>query len=203
MEFDHPSVFERRWDRKEITLLACLVVLPNLLGLLNIDTGLGFKIHVFQLGIVIAALFYGMSGGLLAGTFGSIYSAIIINNPYIIIGNAILGLAAGYLIARGHHTVLAVWIGSETVRESKSLVILFFYSFPSEFLVGLVPHEPILLYYGKYFPPLIVALVSVAGTVLAEMFNYSVFSYFTDTEHYRRFRGKNRRCDRACGRAPQ
>ncbi len=86
--------------------------------------------------------------------------------------------------------ILGVWIGAETVRESKSLVILFFYSFPSEFLVGLVPHEPILLYYGKYFPPLIVALVSVAGTVLAEMFNYSVFSYFTDTEHYRRFRGK-------------
>ncbi len=85
-------------------------------------------------------------------------------------------------------TILGVWLGSETVRASRSLLVLFFYSFPSEFLVGLVPHEPILLWYGEFFPPWIVALVSVAGTVPAEMINYSVFSFFTDTKQYRRLR---------------
>jgi membrane protein YqaA with SNARE-associated domain len=74
--------------------------------------------------------------------------------------------------------LLAVWIFSEAVRESTSLWVLFFYSFPSEFLVGLVPHEPVLIYYGGYHPAWIVALVSVVSTVLAEGLNYSLFGLF-------------------------
>ena len=111
MQFDNPFKFDRKLDRKEISILVFLVVLPNVLGMLNFDTGLGFKLHVFQLGIILAALFYGWYGGLLAGIFGSIYSAVIINNPYIIIGNAIMGLIAGYLIHKGYNTIIAVWIG--------------------------------------------------------------------------------------------
>jgi len=75
-------------------------------------------------------------------------------------------------------SLLLVWILSEEVRNSTSLVVLFFYSFPSEFLVGLVPHEPILVYYGEYHPAWIVALVAVVSTVMAEGLNYSFFSLF-------------------------
>ena len=110
MQFNNPFEFDRRLDRKEISILVFLVFLPNVLGMLNYDTGMGFKLHVFQLGIVLAALFYGWYGGLMAGIFGSIYSAVIMNNPYIIIGNAILGLVAGYLIHKGYHTNLAIWV---------------------------------------------------------------------------------------------
>jgi membrane protein YqaA with SNARE-associated domain len=74
--------------------------------------------------------------------------------------------------------LLLVWILSVEVRNSTSLVVLFFYSFPSEFLVGLVPHEPILVYYGQYHPAWIVALVAVVSTVMAEGLNYSFFSLF-------------------------
>jgi membrane protein YqaA with SNARE-associated domain len=74
--------------------------------------------------------------------------------------------------------LLLVWVLSEEVRSSTSLVVLFFYSFPSEFLVGLVPHEPILVYYGEYHPAWIVALVAVVSTVMAEALNYSFFSLF-------------------------
>lgn len=76
--------------------------------------------------------------------------------------------------------LLLWWITQEEVKKSRNLLVLFLYSFPAEFLIALVPHEPILLYFGKFYPPLTVALVSIAGTSLAEAFNYSIFKYFLD-----------------------
>ena len=67
--------------------------------------------------------------------------------------------------------LLAAWLLVELVRSGRSLVVLFFYSFPSEFLVGLVPHEPVLIYWGGFHPAWIVALVSVVSTVMAEGVN--------------------------------
>lgn len=74
--------------------------------------------------------------------------------------------------------LLFVWIFSESVRESISLPVLFFYSFPAEFLVGLVPHEPILIYYGVHHPAWVVAAVAVVSTVMAEWINYALFEMF-------------------------
>lgn len=76
--------------------------------------------------------------------------------------------------------LLVVWLLSADVRQSKNLWVLFFYSFPSEFLVGLVPHEPVLIYYGQYHAAWIVALVSAVSTALAEGLNYAVFSILND-----------------------
>lgn len=73
--------------------------------------------------------------------------------------------------------LLAVWVTSETVRAVDHLGILFLYSFPSEFLVGLVPHEPVLIHYGTSHPAWVVAVVAGGGTVLAEAVNYSIFGY--------------------------
>jgi membrane protein YqaA with SNARE-associated domain len=74
--------------------------------------------------------------------------------------------------------LLLTWYLSEEVRASTSLWVLFFYSFPSEFLVGLIPHEPIIVLYGEYHAPWIVALVSVVSTTMAEGLNYLFFSLF-------------------------
>ncbi len=76
--------------------------------------------------------------------------------------------------------LLLVWLLSEHVRQSKSLWVLFFYSFPSEFLVGLVPHEPVLIYYGEYHAAWIVALVSAVSTAMAEGLNYTLFGVLND-----------------------
>ena len=67
---------------------------------------------------------------------------------------------------------------SRDIDTRTDLLALFVYSFPSEFLVGLVPHEPALIHYGTLFHPLVVALVSVVGTVMAEGLNYSFFGLF-------------------------
>lgn len=84
-------------------------------------------------------------------------------------------------------TLLIIWLLFDSIQKSKSLLVLFFYCFPSEFLVGLIPHEPILLYYGRFYSPLTVALVSIIGTVLAEALNYSVFKFFVDTNLLKEF----------------
>jgi len=74
--------------------------------------------------------------------------------------------------------LLLVWVLVKGVQESTNLWILFFYSFPSEFLVGLIPHEPVLIYYGAYHPPWVVALVAVGSTMMAEGLNYHFFGLF-------------------------
>lgn len=76
--------------------------------------------------------------------------------------------------------LLAVWLSSETIRNSKNLWILFFYSFPSQFLIAIVPHEPVFLYFSKFYSPWSVTCVAIAGTLLAEVLNYSVFKYVGD-----------------------
>ena len=77
-------------------------------------------------------------------------------------------------------TLIIIWISSESIRQNKSLWILFLYSFPSEFLIALVPHEPVLIYFGEFYHPVIVALVAVSSTVLTEILNYSLFNYISE-----------------------
>ncbi|NIM59526.1 MAG: hypothetical protein GTO16_11380 [Candidatus Aminicenantes bacterium] len=84
--------------------------------------------------------------------------------------------------------LLIVWLSSESIQKSKNLWVLFIYSFPSQFLIPIVPHEPVLLYFGKFYPPLTVALVDIAGTLLTEALNYSVFKYIIDTNFFQKLR---------------
>ena len=84
--------------------------------------------------------------------------------------------------------LLTLWLSSESIRTSKSLWILFFYSLPAEFLLATIPHEPVILYFGKFFPPLKVALVAGAGTLLAEAFNYSIFHYISLLSRFQKMR---------------
>ncbi|VVC03380.1 Uncharacterised protein [Candidatus Bilamarchaeum dharawalense] len=84
-----------KWNTKSVGLFLSLLVLPNLLGMINLSTGFGFNVHFFQIAIFIAAFIYGPKGGLLSGLFGSAYSAMAMGNPYIVVGNCILGLVTG------------------------------------------------------------------------------------------------------------
>ncbi len=83
--------------------------------------------------------------------------------------------------------ILALWFGNRSFQAGRSLWVLFLYSFPAEFLIAAAPHEPVILYYGKFIPALTVALVSVAGTVLTEALNYSMFRYISDLKVTDRF----------------
>ena len=92
-----------------MSLLVFLALFPNLLGMVNISTSWGFKIHLFQYLVFIAAAVYGPFGGLISGGFGSLFTAVFLNNPYIIVGNMILGFFAGWFFRKGINLIAAVF----------------------------------------------------------------------------------------------
>ncbi len=78
--------------------------------------------------------------------------------------------------------ILILWFGSAGIRSSKNLWVLFLYNFPSMFFIPIVPHEPVYLYFSKFYSPLTVTLVAFMGTLATEFINYHVFSFFKDTK---------------------
>jgi membrane protein YqaA with SNARE-associated domain len=84
--------------------------------------------------------------------------------------------------------LLFSWLASDSIQNSKSLWILFFYSFPAGFIIGTVPHEPVFLYFSKFYSPIVVTLVSVSGTALIEAINYSVFKFVTDLRSFQKIK---------------
>jgi membrane protein YqaA with SNARE-associated domain len=55
-------------------------------------------------------------------------------------------------------------------------------------LIAVVPHEPVILYFGEFYSPLIVAFVAIAGTLPTEAINYTVFRYVADLRALKRIR---------------
>lgn len=136
----HKNIFDFgvEWNYRTLGLMIMLVLLPNFLGMINISTAIGFKIHLFQYAVFLAAIIYGPKGGLLSGLFGSVYSAVIMQNPYIAVGNAILGFFTGLFIRRGMNTVLAAF--SAFLIQLPWLVVTDHYlvGLPMSFIVPLV-----------------------------------------------------------------
>jgi len=80
--------------------------------------------------------------------------------------------------------LLICWLTSDSIRQSKSLWILFFYSFPAGFIIATVPHEPVFLYFSKFYAPIVVTLVAVSSTVLTEALNYTTFKFVVDLKNF-------------------
>ncbi|MBU0627755.1 MAG: hypothetical protein KKC75_01075 [Nanoarchaeota archaeon] len=99
--------FNIKWSYRSIITLALLAILPNWIGMYN-TTIFGFKIHFFQYLIFTAAMVYGPVGGIISGAFGSVWTAINMHNPYILIGNMLLGFLVGVFIRLKWNVILAV-----------------------------------------------------------------------------------------------
>jgi membrane protein YqaA with SNARE-associated domain len=82
--------------------------------------------------------------------------------------------------------LLAWWIAFGRDGHVNGPLVLFLYCFPSEFMIAPVPHEPVLIYFGKVYAPWLVALVSVAGTLLVEALNYHAFAFVADARPLQR-----------------
>ncbi len=138
MRYSNKLSFGVNWNYRSVSLFIFLLILPNLLGMINLSTPFGFKIHFFQLAVFIAALVYGPKGGLLSGLVGSMYSAVIMGNPYIIVGNAILGFFVGLLVRYDFSTLVAVLIAYTIQLPWLLLTDYYLVHLPVKFLVGLV-----------------------------------------------------------------
>ncbi len=61
----------------------------------------GWQAHFFQLGIFASAFVFGPLAGAAVGALSSSYGALLVlHNPWMIIGNAILGFSAAWLYTR-------------------------------------------------------------------------------------------------------
>jgi hypothetical protein len=60
-----------------------------------------WKLHLFQVGIFTSAFLFGPIAGAAVGALSGSYTGLfLLNNPWIIGGNAILGFSAAYLYTR-------------------------------------------------------------------------------------------------------
>lgn len=99
MNYKNIFSLETEWNYKKILLLISLLIFPNFFALFHFQL-FGLRIHFFQYLIFLAAFIYGPIGGMLSGGLGSLYTAIALNNPYIAIGNIILGGFTGFFLRK-------------------------------------------------------------------------------------------------------
>jgi uncharacterized membrane protein len=83
-------------NSKSITFVATMCAVANVLGLFAIPIGIT-KIHFMQLPIILSGLALGPWVGGLVGLIGAATMAfnLVPTNPYILLGNAILGFFTG------------------------------------------------------------------------------------------------------------
>ncbi|MHC4709353.1 MAG: VTT domain-containing protein [Planctomycetota bacterium] len=69
--------------------------------------------------------------------------------------------------------------------------LLFLYSIPANAAISVFPHEPVLLYYGKFADLFLVAVVATAGTLVSAYLDHRVFVPILNHRritHYKRTR---------------
>jgi uncharacterized membrane protein len=144
------------WNRRSVITLVLLTAVPNLLGMINIATPWGFKWHCFQIAVFFAASLFGPLGGLLSGLAGSLVPALITGNPYIIVGNALLGSVAGLLLKRGVSIVPAIWLAYAVQLPWLIATDYYLVGLPAPFIKALV--------IGLFISNTVWALVAQFGT---------------------------------------
>ena len=124
--------------RRIALAFSLLVLLPCVLSLINITFAHSWKIHFFPAAIFLAAVSFGPAGGLAAGISGSLYSAILLGNPYLLGGNALLGLMTGVFFRKTGKIVPSVLLAFAC--QLPWLVVTDFYlvGLPTVFIAKLV-----------------------------------------------------------------
>lgn len=86
---------------KLIAFIAIMCAVANVLGFFTIPIGVA-EIHLMQLPIILTALALGPKAGGLVGLIGAAVMAFRLRppNPYILLGNAVLGLMTGAFYSR-------------------------------------------------------------------------------------------------------
>lgn len=104
------STGRQSWQEVLVSPLFILIFLPLVLSLVHIATPWGFRIHFFQIAVICGAYLFGPIGGGIAGAAGSFASALLMSNPYLIVGNVILGTMTGLFVRWGLRPLFAIWL---------------------------------------------------------------------------------------------
>jgi uncharacterized membrane protein len=97
-----------RFYRRAVIALTLLIFLPFVLSLINLTFAQSWKVHFFPAAIILASMIFGAAGGFAAGIAGSFYSAVLLGNPYLVVGNALFGILKGIFYKKTNKIILAV-----------------------------------------------------------------------------------------------
>ena len=140
--------------RRAAQALGLLILLPCLLSLMNVTFAQSWKVHFFPAAIFLAAVSFGPVGGLIAGVTGSLYSAFFLGNPYLMAGNAILGVMTGVFYKKTGKIIPSVMLAF--VCQLPWLVVSDYYlmKLSAEFIAGLA----VVLFLGNLLWALLIDL---------------------------------------------
>jgi hypothetical protein len=126
------------WPDVLTSPLFMLIFLPLVLSLVHITTPWGFHLHFFQIAILLGAYLFGPVGGGIAGAAGSFAGALMMANPYIIVGNVILGTAAGCFARQGIRPLFSIWLAFLVQLPWLIVSDYFFMGLSITFIQGLI-----------------------------------------------------------------
>ena len=124
--------------RSAVSVFTLLVLLPCLLSLINIPFAQNWKLHFFPAAIILAAIVYGVPGGIVAGISGSLYTALFLGNPYVIAGNALFGLLAALFYKKNINLILCAVLAYACQLPWLILTDYYLVHLPADFIVRLV-----------------------------------------------------------------
>lgn len=127
-----------KFYRRAALAFGLLAALPCLLSLMNVTFAENWKIHFFPAAIFLAAVSFGPAGGLVAGVTGSLYSALWLGNPYLMVGNAILGLMTGIIFRKTSKIIPSVLIAFSCQLPWLVLSDYYLMGLPAGFITRLV-----------------------------------------------------------------
>jgi len=87
--------------------------------------------------------------------------------------------------------IFVVWFSSESPDERSNLWILFLHAFPSNFIVGIVPYDPVIIFFARYYSPFYLVVISVTSYLLVEGINYSVLRFISNAKFMLKIHHKN------------
>lgn len=148
------TITDVRPYRKAALALGLMVFLPCLLSLINVTFAQSWKIHFFPAAIFLAAISFGPVGGLVAGVTGSLYSAIFLGNPYLMAGNALLGLMTGVFFRKTQKIIPSALLAFTCQLPCLIVSDYFFMGISAEFIAKLA----VVLFLGNLLWALLFAL---------------------------------------------
>jgi hypothetical protein len=141
--------------RRAILAFTLLVFLPCLLSLINVTFAQSWKIHFFPAAIFLSAVSFGPAGGLFAGLTGSLYSAVLLGNPYLMVGNALLGFMTGVFFRKTGKIIPSVMLAFACQLPWLMVSDYYFVRMPVEFIAKLA----VVLFLGNLLWALLIAMI--------------------------------------------
>jgi uncharacterized membrane protein len=126
------------WQEVLVAPVFILIFLPLVLSLIHIPTPCGFHLHFFQIAILLGAYLFGPVGGGIAGAAGSFAATLMMANPYIVVGNVILGAATGLFARQGIRPLFAIWLAFLMQTPWLILSDFWFMGLSLQFIQGLM-----------------------------------------------------------------